>query len=112
MNNTFKRNNSTKMAKNNLLNREKNKDNLVFNVDLSNINKNHDNVYKKRQNQLSYNNLTQIETNPLSSSRSTGSISIAIANKSQFKNDIRIFLSLFFMLSSQAFLIYQEYLSY
>ena len=101
MNNTFtkinmnipyklssKRNNSTKMAKNNLLNREKNKDNLVFNVDLSNINKNHDNVYKKRQNQLSYNNLTQIETNPLSSSRSTGSISIAIANKRI--NDIKL----------------------
>ena len=101
MNNTFtkinmnipyklssKRNNSTKMAKNNLLNREKNKDNLVFNVDLSNINKNHDNVYNKRQNQLSYNNLTQIETNPLSSSRSTGSISIAIANKRI--NDIKL----------------------
>ena len=75
-----KRNNSTKLLKNTFYKEKKNEDELILNQELSN--KFYDNNYKKEQKKTITNNLTQIDnTNQISSSRSSESISIAIANK-------------------------------
>jgi hypothetical protein len=75
-----RRNNSTKLLKKTLYKDNKIEDELILNQELSN--KFYDNNYKKEQKKTITNNLTQIDnTNQISSSRSSESISIAIANK-------------------------------
>ena len=75
-----RRNNSTKLLKKSLYKDNKIEDELILNQELSN--KFYDNNYKKEQKKTITNNLTQIDnTNQISSSRSSESISIAIANK-------------------------------
>ena len=75
-----RRNNSTKLLKKTLYKENKNEDKFFLNQELSN--KYYDNNYKKEQKKTINNNLTQIDnTNQISSSRSSESISIAIANK-------------------------------
>ena len=74
-----RRNNSTKLLTKTLYKENKNEDKFFLNQELSN--KYYDNNYKKEQKKTINNNLTHIDTNQISSSRSSESISIAIANK-------------------------------
>ena len=75
-----KRNNSTKLLKNTFYKEKKNEDEFTLNKELSK--KYYDTNYKKEQKKTINNNLTQIDINQISSSsRSSESISIALANK-------------------------------
>ena len=75
-----KRNNSTKLLKNTFYKEKKNEDEFNLNKELSK--KYYDTNYKKEQKKTINNNLTQIDINQISSSsRSSESISIALANK-------------------------------